>query len=161
MFSYVQSRSNPVDLLSRGLKADSISSSSLWWSGPTFLLKGEQYWPKILNSKCNFTDLISCPTILQKSMDVDPILNLVKNKSNFIYLQRSIAYLQRFKYNCRNKTKKLNGLLTVDELQSSLLLIICKVQSEMFPGEYSLLKKGKILPKKKPSYFFVSFYRCK
>ncbi|XP_026330485.1 uncharacterized protein LOC113237983 [Hyposmocoma kahamanoa] len=41
------SKDNPADLVSRGLKADLISDSSLWWSGPPYLSK-----MKLFGQKC-------------------------------------------------------------------------------------------------------------
>lgn len=41
------SKYNPADLVSRGLKVDHISNSSLWWSGPGFSLKDDSHWPKL------------------------------------------------------------------------------------------------------------------
>ncbi|KAL0841162.1 hypothetical protein ABMA28_014908 [Loxostege sticticalis] len=58
-WSYVPSADNPADLVSRGLKADLISSSSLWWSGPTFLLRDQTHWPKKPNEKHDLPELIS------------------------------------------------------------------------------------------------------
>ncbi|XP_039763613.1 uncharacterized protein LOC120636270 [Pararge aegeria] len=49
-WNYVPSKDNPADLLSRGLKADHISNSRLWWSGPTFLANNESEWPKVPNT---------------------------------------------------------------------------------------------------------------
>ncbi|CAK1593737.1 unnamed protein product [Parnassius mnemosyne] len=46
-WSYVPSRDNPADLVSRGLKANVIKDTPLWWSGPSFLLRNENEWPKI------------------------------------------------------------------------------------------------------------------
>lgn len=48
-WSYVSSKENPADLVSRGLKADRISESKLWWCGPSFLLENQSLWPKMPN----------------------------------------------------------------------------------------------------------------
>lgn len=149
LWSYVPSKDNPADLVSRGLKADSISNSSLWWSGPTFLLKDEVLWPKMPNQKekHDLPELISC-SVVCCSTNVDPICNLIKNTSNLIYLQKTIAYLQGFIYNFRNKSNKRTGHFSVTELKTSLYLLLHKAQLEMFPEEYAILKAKKSLPNK-------------
>lgn len=40
-WSYVPSKDNPADLVSRGLRADVIKDTPLWWSGPSFLKHDE------------------------------------------------------------------------------------------------------------------------
>ncbi|XP_072943263.1 uncharacterized protein [Epargyreus clarus] len=147
-WSYVPSKDNPADLVSRGVKADQISSSSLWWSGPSFLTKDETEWPKMPNVKHDLPELIMCSFALDNHSNADPITNLMKNKSKLTHLQHIIAYLLRFIHNCRSKNNKLTGCLTVHELQNSLNLITHKAQLEMFPDEYAILKAGKSLPKK-------------
>ena len=43
---YVESKENPADLCSRGLRATRLNESTLWWRGPDFLSKHESEWPK-------------------------------------------------------------------------------------------------------------------
>lgn len=151
VWGYVPSKDNPADLVSRGLKADSISGSSLWWSGPTFLEKDEREWPRMpnRNERHDLPELISCSVVVTNSLsNVDSISILINNRSNLIHLQRSIAYLQRFVHNCRNKTSKRTGPISVVELNKALNLILHKVQLEMFPDEYAILKTAKVLHKK-------------
>ncbi|XP_073955604.1 uncharacterized protein [Choristoneura fumiferana] len=150
-WSYVPSKDNPADLVSRGLKADVISCSSLWWSGPTYLTEIESTWPKMpnVNERHDLPELITCSFALDNKTNTDDLIsNLIKNKSKLTHLQNTIAYLQRFIYNCRNPTRKFTGLLSIQDLQNSLNLIIRKAQSEMFPEEYAILKAGKAIPNK-------------
>ncbi|KAL0830099.1 hypothetical protein ABMA28_003556 [Loxostege sticticalis] len=148
---YVPSGDNPADHVSRGLKADSICSSPLWWSGPSFLLKDESEWPKHpknKDDKHDLPELVAFTAIVDNDSNVNPITDLIKRHSKLTYLQKSMAYLQRFIYNCKNRNNKLNGHLSVQELQNSLNSIVRSAQLEMFPSEYAILKSGKALPKK-------------
>ncbi|KAH7684610.1 Pao retrotransposon peptidase family protein, partial [Aphelenchoides avenae] len=43
-FLYVGTKDNPSDLASRGCTPDELRNSALWWEGPTWLLKKED-WP--------------------------------------------------------------------------------------------------------------------
>ncbi|CAG4984218.1 unnamed protein product [Colias eurytheme] len=47
---YVPTKSNPADLISRGLNGSQLPLNDLWWCGPDFLLRDESQWPK-LNKK--------------------------------------------------------------------------------------------------------------
>lgn len=44
-WSYVPSKENPADLVSRGARADVLSASSLWWIGPSFLHSTHTQFP--------------------------------------------------------------------------------------------------------------------
>ena len=43
-FVYVNMKENPSDLLSRGVSANMLENSSLWWEGPSWL-KERNSWP--------------------------------------------------------------------------------------------------------------------
>ncbi|XP_041971483.1 uncharacterized protein LOC121727618 isoform X1 [Aricia agestis] len=68
--------------------------------------------------------------------------------SNFCKLQRVMAYIQRFLYNCRHSHNKYTGHLTVKELVSSNQTLCKLAQMEIFPKEYSTLSKNNNLPAK-------------
>ncbi|CAH2226645.1 jg21004, partial [Pararge aegeria aegeria] len=143
-WNYVPSKDNPADLLSRGLKADHISNSRLWWSGPTFLANNESEWPKVPNTNVNndLPEIITCNLMLDVNPNANLFTDLIKNKSNLTKLKNIIGYIIRFIYNCKNNAKR-SGYLTTQELQTSLNLIIHKAQLDMFPDEYEILKAGK------------------
>ncbi|XP_047986591.1 uncharacterized protein LOC125226606 isoform X1 [Leguminivora glycinivorella] len=149
-WSYIPSKDNPADLVSRGVKADQISALSLWWSGPTFLLEPESEWPKMPNThaKHDLPELITCSLALVDDFSTDRICKLIQDKSRLINLQNIIAYLLRFIHNCKNRNNKLTGHLSVQEVQNALILITQKAQQEMFTDEYAVLKTGKALPNK-------------
>lgn len=154
-WSYVASKENPADILSRGLKADLISSSKLWWSGPPFLLQNQNTWPCMPNKR----DKQQLPDILSNFSNTNEIdkhstLNqniltqLIYQHSKLTYLQRIVAYILRFINNLKLKQNKTLGPLTQKELQISLNYIIKAAQIEMFPEEYNLLQSNKSLPRK-------------
>lgn len=147
-WNYVPTGDNPADLVSRGVRADLIGNSALWFTGPKFLLKKESFWPKMPNSceKQDHTEVISCATDIQTD-NQNIFQELIHSHSNITSIQNIITYVFRFIHNCRNKNNKLTGHLTIGELQSSLKCILHNSQMEMFPEEYSLLKVGKPLPK--------------
>lgn len=104
-WNYMPSKSNPADLASRGVKADFISTSTLWWSGPDFINKKEIAFPTSPNEKHHLPTEISVHTAVDNETQPNnnSISILIQNSSKFTKLIRVVAYLQRFIYNCRQK----------------------------------------------------------
>lgn len=159
-WSYVPSKDNPADLASRGLRADVIIDTPLWWSGPSFLQHSENEWPTMPNSgKDSLPEVVthfisgdsSNHSLSSNHSDVtihsSIIHNLLVKYSSLTKIQNIFTYVQRFIYNVKNKNK-LQGNFSVSELENSLNLIIHYSQLEMFPEEYKLLKSGQKLPRK-------------
>ncbi|XP_043485178.1 uncharacterized protein LOC122513016 [Leptopilina heterotoma] len=46
-WNHVPTDQNPADLISRGMDAQDLSTSSLWWNGPSWLQKNEDSWPQL------------------------------------------------------------------------------------------------------------------
>ena len=51
-FAYVNTKENPSDFLSRGVTADFLRTSSLWWEGPPWL-KDKNLWPLEVELLCD------------------------------------------------------------------------------------------------------------
>ncbi|KAL0867450.1 hypothetical protein ABMA27_008237 [Loxostege sticticalis] len=163
-WSYVPSKDNPADLVSRGIRADVIGDTHLWWSGPSFLLKNENEWPTMPNVvKPDLSEVVShvisssgsddnasssSTAFVETNINVSIIQNLTAKYSSFTKLQRVVAYLCRFLHNLKNKNDKLCGNLSLFELKKSHILILQCAQLQMFPDEYKLLQSGKTLPHK-------------
>lgn len=149
-WSYVPSKSNPADLVSRGVKADCISSSTLWWSGPDFLNETKIQFPISPNTQIHSLPEISLHTAADtfKQNNINIISHLIHKKSSFTSLIRIIGYVQRFIFNCRKQNNKKSSYLTLSELKSSKTLILQISQQEMFPEEYTCLKTNQALHKK-------------
>lgn len=43
---------NPADLASRGVCPSELNSCTLWWNGPHWLSKPEEYWPRQPPPQC-------------------------------------------------------------------------------------------------------------
>lgn len=46
IWRHVSGTDNPADLLTRGISAEQLKSSSLWWNGPQWLAGAKEEWPK-------------------------------------------------------------------------------------------------------------------
>ncbi|XP_048487281.1 uncharacterized protein LOC105396586 isoform X1 [Plutella xylostella] len=147
-WSYVPSKQNPADLVSRGVGADQLNVSSLWWSGPEFLQHKEIQYPQIPNLQQNSLPEISLHTQTNNNDKTQNIISILIHKlSSFNKLIRIYSYIQRFVYNTRHKLNKKHGYLSFSDLQTSKYNLIHIAQMEMFPKEYDLLTRKQSLPK--------------
>ena len=147
---YVQSSSNPADVISRGLTADKLTISSLWWQGPEFLSLPEKQWP---NSK--YTTTISenleqshsynLATETTETTEIFPITNY----SSITKLKRIVALCLRFKNNClSHKSNHTVGHITTIESDYALKIILKLTQKVYFNKEIQTLLSNKLLNRK-------------
>jgi hypothetical protein len=157
-WSYVSSRDNPANLVTRGLKANLISENCLWWSGLSFLLKCKTNWPQMPKdsikqvlpelSMPHFIDNNSHNFNLIYNLNNQQIINsLIHKYSSLSKLQRIIAYIYRFLHNIKNKNNKIKTLLTSKELSDSLKTILRHGQIDMFSEEYRLISLSPFIDK--------------
>ena len=81
--NFINRRTNPVDIGSRGIDIVALSASSTWWNGPEFLHGNKTDWPQLmfeLTEKSNLefkntvkTCMVSltCQTVLHKERRLD------------------------------------------------------------------------------------------
>lgn len=141
---HVSGKQNPADLVSRGQRLDALSTSSLWWNGPSFLHDVNFELPDLTNINYSIDALpeikstVSCH-VANQSDDLFPFSRF----SHYGKIKRSAAYMLRFIHNARYKNNRRTGLLSMDELNSSELLLAKLSQQESFPDEYESFLKNK------------------
>jgi hypothetical protein len=45
VFYYVNTKDNPADIASRGCPLSKLKDNTLWWKGPTWMIKSNSEWP--------------------------------------------------------------------------------------------------------------------
>jgi len=155
---YTPTKSNPADKLSRGLTADKLVDDRNWWEGPDYLSQSEEQWPAMnlpvfnqdnQEKKCKFVSTVFVSTeakqqpmkIQWKGTRLDPECFA----SWFKYI-RVLAYVLRFINNSSSPAKKIEGVLTVDEIRDAEMIVISQAQQEAFQEELSSLRRGQPLP---------------
>nr|CAI5836205.1 unnamed protein product [Callosobruchus analis] len=148
---HIASEDNPADVLSRSLPPSQLENHNLWWHGPKWLTQENSSWKVSSNIKIDLAvpeqrKLASTTLLAGNNQKV--VLNLIDKFSSFLRLQRVLAYVLRFLNSCKMQNKRRVGVLSREELDDSLRLLIKTVQLECFEVEYNCLLKGKQIPTK-------------
>eukprot|EP00795_Rhopilema_esculentum_P005667 gene5667-10907_t len=145
---------NPADLASRGCKMSQISGSEIWWFGPTFLAKSENYWPAVLNfeTKTKIPEDVSFElnreTKSNPRKDFSDVFVGVSTASNYALenvikaeyfsdenrLFRVSAYVFRFVGNLKRRLLKEDietNDLTVEEVENARISWLRVIQSHL------------------------------
>nr|CAI5825554.1 unnamed protein product [Callosobruchus analis] len=141
---HIASEDNPADVLSRSLPPSQLENHNLWWHGPKWLTQENSSWKVSSNIKID----LAVPEQRKLGNNQNVVLNLIDKFSSFLRLQRVLAYVLRFLNSCKMQNKRRVGVLSREELDDSLRLLIKTVQLECFEVEYNCLLKGKQIPTK-------------
>lgn len=146
---YVPSTENPADMASRGTDVKKLKTASMWWTGPSFLQKSEEYWPKW--DKPDKVAELPSDTVTQMKVEVVKIGPFIdwNRFSSWNSLLRTVAWICRFTRNCKrnSKIKDRNmrlasrdnsykrqvsqiNLLDADEIKSAKRKLLQIIQSE-------------------------------
>lgn len=138
---HVRTYDNPADLISRGVQANTLLNSRLWWHGPPFLLTEDLNLQ--LSPKLSLENIPEQRTIIAVGI-VNDDFDLFSKYSSLVKLQRVTAYCCRFINNLRQKCheRNLNNLTSI-ELQNSMNILTILCQRQAFPDEYNKLVKNK------------------
>ncbi|XP_046388265.1 uncharacterized protein LOC124157511 [Ischnura elegans] len=157
---HIGTKNNPADLASRGCLASALKNQNLWWSGPDWLSKCDQLWPKtVFNRRTNEQSKI--PIVLSTNTATIKAsgFNIFQKYSNLKTTVHVMAYVIRFL-----QAKKLwhpifsaswfnvelmnaDVILNPSEVIRARLLLVYIAQRQSFSKEISILEKNEIIPK--------------
>ena len=150
---YVPSDKNPADIASRGLFPNEVGKLEQWVNGPDFIQKGKNDWPQnpqaeaILDSDSEIKQVHITQGTQVKP--VNGLYDMIIRYSNWYALQRSVAWLLRFKSYVISKYLRKetgenckNGPLSVSELRASTKAILSMVQQSVYSNEISCVRKS-------------------
>jgi hypothetical protein len=135
---HVLSQSNPADLISRGIEPTTLSSSTLWWKGPQWLLQEPSHWP---------TTEFNIPTDNLEIRNVHIALvcaeeDITQRFSKLSKLIRVITYCRRFINNCKQpKANRQTTTLSTQDLDKALTYCVKMVQQTSYAQEVEELLK--------------------
>ncbi|XP_011858530.1 PREDICTED: uncharacterized protein LOC105556071 [Vollenhovia emeryi] len=138
---HVKSKENPADLISRGSTPGVLQNSSLWWEGPTWLKKENEF--PIYNNK----DMVinSLPekrneTVTALARVREPVISFVRF-SSLGKILRAMVYILRFIHNakCAKDMRRLGNIL-VEELKEARDVLVGLIQAETWETDIGRLK---------------------
>ena len=145
-WNYCPTGDNPADLLTRGMPAGELSTSTLWSRGPPWLHTKES-WPSWNSKSVLFQStateqleaISSESTTNPKNVPASKhgivqVVNLT-TYSNLHKLVRVTAWILRFVHNMKTKTRSGPPTLSVTELDSALMFWIVDCQSVAYSKE--------------------------
>ncbi|XP_032682417.1 uncharacterized protein LOC116849399 [Odontomachus brunneus] len=150
---HVSSNDNPADCASRGCSGDEIINMTLWWKGPSWLMKSQASWPIQKSLTSSDMSLEQRTVSLQCSPSSEP-WDLASRYSSWPKLLRVTAYLFKFTDLCHqvNKTHPSEGFprsaLTPDECCRARTFWLKQIQADVFPLEIQALSRNQSIPAK-------------
>lgn len=156
IWQYVAGKHNPADCASRGLSPEKLRDHSLWWHGPSWLLKSSEEWPTFKIPSISSTNLEERPgqSFCVRKAEENPFCDLLEKRSSLMTILRVTATclrsIQRFK---GRPQSSLITPLSMSDLEAAKLILIKTTQGLFFSEELRVLRKNNFLPK--------SSYLCK
>ncbi|XP_075168002.1 uncharacterized protein LOC142240188 [Haematobia irritans] len=143
-WSYVKTDENPADLGSRGCAPQELSSSQLWWHGPSWLSQPRVNWPKPRTFEP--TDLeVKRVATYHITIDGEEIISRFSSLNRCL---RVISYIFRFYNACKRKLICDNPVLRHEEIEFVKHRFILLSQQTAFPKEMENLRDKRPVHKK-------------
>lgn len=149
---YCPSEDNPADLLTRGISAENLVLNEKWWSGPIWLQKDRESWPKQLVKGSPGENSVEIlreqrkDTVKSFVVQLELVEQLWSKFSVWSKLLRVVTWCLRFIRNARGD-RILTDFLDTKELKDAHDIIIKLVQRTEYDQEISALVKKTVLKK--------------
>ncbi|XP_028404802.1 uncharacterized protein LOC114527367 [Dendronephthya gigantea] len=154
MWRYVDTKSNPADYASRGLKADEQRKIHVWLNGPNFLREEEDKWPEMPEGLKEMPDeqlewrKTAQVHEIVTSKDGTAFDRFLEYYSSWYALQKGVAWFLRYLSFLRSTKKSpdkvkdgiAKGHLTVNEIRVVTDKIVRYVQRQNFSEEIETLQ---------------------
>ncbi len=147
---HVPTSDNPADLASRGVRAQDLLSSELWWHGPKWLTLSSPNWPPPFRSK---PPIPVYSVSIKSSNTLSPsqlafIRDLATVRASFFSLVRVLCYVFRFLHNGRHSSAQhIAGSLTCTEIERAKAALYRLSQLESYSDAFQAARTQSPLPK--------------
>ena len=147
-WDYVNSKSNPADLISRGVTTNLLKTSELWWKGPDWLLNTNHFTSDVkfkpskkpLDVEIRHSKRALVFATVFKS-------SILQKYSNYWKLVRMVAWITRFCCNAHWLGPHISGPLHLFELRDAIRTLVKLSQLECFASEHKRLSRSQEIDK--------------
>ncbi|XP_064479062.1 uncharacterized protein LOC135392275 [Ornithodoros turicata] len=150
---YCPSKENPADLMTRGISAQRLIESQLWWKGPPWIVSDESSWPgrppTTRFASEELEEMKSQVLTTATSTSTVPVLLDINKYSSVLKLHRTTAWVLRYIHNLKSHVRR-SGVLSTEEIEKAEVHWITTVQRMTFQHELSCIEKGSKLPSNSP-----------
>jgi len=130
---HVATADNPADILSRGILAQELKNSELWWNGPPWLIHGNDGWKHSESTLANDETLPERRVVKLALAAIDRSTSLVEHYSSWRPLVRAVAWLLKFiDFRRTEKITKMTRYLSVSYLKRAEAGLIKQAQLHEF-----------------------------
>ena len=153
---YIPSNTNVADDATRCISFKQFGSNSRWFTVPSFLLNAtlDDFSENIVSTD-HIPETLTEVNVISNNVMISDINKSIFNLEYYSDLDKMIkhlAWILKLKSNWlnwdRNKKHRANlKYLTLSDIEESKLVLFRIAQIESYPEEYTLLSKGKCLPK--------------
>lgn len=182
---HVSSKSNPADLISRGVSVGKLKTMKSWWNGPSFLCEPSSRWPVWEKADPSPDDMKTLDGESRKKMDgvmllvtrgVDEsvFITLLERFSSLSKAVRTTAYVMRFISRTRSKERTRRMIakrgssetggaiarvdpISVEEYTCALTYWVKFTQRVHYANEVQRMGNNMPLQKSSKIYSFVPF----
>ena len=150
-WKYVPSALNPADIASRGVQPNEWDKLQFWFDGPEFLKGSEDDFPAQPDLTPTFeeveTEVKSAFSVSSSQSQSDFMDRLINKHSSWFRLQKSVAWLLRFKQFCRSRylnhdVSLETGRLSTQELVYARNVVLKQVQVSSFRADIERLSNA-------------------
>ena len=140
---HVPTDENPADLASRGINANLLVNSDLWWRGPQFIRSEPLVLPHSADTPADIPD-VAKPKVVSASAQVEEHLIEIKRFSSLSRLQRAFTLVHKL---CLGKkSSRPLSTITSSEVNLAFKKLLARDQLVHFPVEFQTLQNNKLLP---------------
>ncbi|KAF0738584.1 Integrase catalytic domain-containing protein [Aphis craccivora] len=144
---HVRTNQIPADIISRGISAQELSTSTIWWRGPCWLSQSPDCWNSPPMQPILMDELPEQRPLYLSLLATIPLKDFVSSYSSWPRLVRAVGWILKFiEYIGSRREKPTANYLTIHNLRAAQRALHQTAQEETFGKEIAALIQCKNVP---------------